>query len=77
MLIYELVGIRDSDAETIATQAEQDLCKLTYDAFEHYVKADYQKAKSLYQAILEKYDDQLSRVMIEKCQLKLGVYMDF
>ena len=71
LLIYELVGIRDGDAETIATQAEQDLCELTEDAFEHYVKADYQKAKSLYQAIVEKYDDQLSRVMIEKCQSKL------
>jgi len=71
LLIYELVAIRDGDAETIATQAEQDLCELTYDAFEYYVKADYQKAKSLYQTIVEKYDDQLSRVMIGKCQLKL------
>ncbi|MBU3555424.1 adenylate/guanylate cyclase domain-containing protein [Polynucleobacter sp. UB-Piko-W3] len=73
LLIYELVGIRDGDAETMATEAEQELCELTTDAFEHYTQANYEKAKTLYQAIVDKFNDQLSRAMIEKCQLKLKV----
>jgi adenylate cyclase len=73
LLIYELVGIRDGDSETLATEAQQELCELTNDAFEHYAQANYEKAKSLYQIIVEKFNDQLSRVMIEKCQSKLKV----
>ena len=73
LLIYELVGIRDGDSETIATQAEQELCELTSEAFEHYIHADYQKARLIYIAIAEKYSDQLSRVMIERCDLRAKV----
>jgi adenylate cyclase len=73
LLIYELVGIRDGDSETLATEAQQELCVLTNDAFEHYAQANYEKAKSLYLAIVEKFNDQLSRAMIEKCQSKLKV----
>ena len=73
LLIYELVGIRDGDSETIATQAEQELCELTSEAFEHYIHTDYQKARLIYIAIAEKYSDQLSRVMIERCDLRAKV----
>ena len=73
LLIYELVGIRDGDSETSATQTEQELCLLTKEAFESYVNADYQKAMLFYGVIAEQFNDQLSRVMIERCKSKLNV----
>ncbi|QKM60109.1 hypothetical protein [Polynucleobacter arcticus] len=58
MLIYELVAIRDGDSETMATQAEQDLCILTSEAFERYTRKDYAEAIAMYRAIAEQFNDE-------------------
>ena len=72
ILIYELVGVRDGDSETNATQAEQDLCNQTSAAFERYVHGDFQEAMSMYRAIAEQFNDELSKTMVQKCESKLG-----
>jgi adenylate cyclase len=72
ILIYELVGIRDGDSETTATQAEQDLCNQTREAFERYIDGEFQEAISMYRAIAEQFNDGLSKAMIQKCESKLG-----
>jgi adenylate cyclase len=72
ILIYELVGIRDGDSETNATQAEQDLCNQTSEAFERYACGDFQAAISMYRAIAEQFKDELSKAMVQKCETKLA-----
>jgi adenylate cyclase len=67
LLIYELLGIRDGDSETVATKTEQDLCESTGRAFERYASEDYEAAGFMYQEIAAKFNDALSRVMARKC----------
>ena len=70
-LIYELVAIRDGDDETLASVTEQELCNLTKDAYEHYAIGKYLLAKQIYQTMVDRLDDDLSKVMIKKCDLNL------
>jgi adenylate cyclase len=66
-LIYELLGIKGSDPELAATPIEQELCKLTTQAYKAYVARNFHEATSLYEEIVIKYNDELSKVMLCKC----------
>ena len=70
-LIYELVAIRDGNDETLASVTEQELCNLTKDAYEHYAIGKYLLAKQIYQTMVDRLDDDLSKVMVKKCDLNL------
>jgi adenylate cyclase len=71
LLIYELMGIRDGDAETLPNQTEQDLCTLTYEAFEYYLHGDFEQASLAYDNIAKQFKDGLAKVMLHKCESKL------
>jgi adenylate cyclase len=73
ILIYELVGIRDGDEETQISPREQALCKATEKAFHLYSLKDYVEASKAYEAIAQEYDDNLSRIMMNKCLEKGNV----
>lgn len=68
ILIYELMGIRDGDDETNASTDDQELCRLTTDAYAHFVSKNFKEAKLAYQNIITLRDDKLSKVMFEKCE---------
>ena len=70
-LIYELVAIRDGNDETLASVTEQELCNLTKDAYEHYAIGKYLLEKQIYQTMVDRLDDDLSKVMVKKCDLNL------
>jgi adenylate cyclase len=72
-LIYELLGIRDGSSETQATEAEQALCELTEQAYALYSAKRYRDALAVYQDIVERFDDTLSKVMGEQCQTQMTV----
>jgi adenylate cyclase len=72
LLIYELLGIRDGEVETVATPQEQALCKATEAAFQMYREAQFENAARAYEAIASEYDDGLAKVMRQKCLDKLG-----
>lgn len=68
-LIYELIGIRDGVDETRATDSDQTLCSLTQEAYEHYAKGEHMVAKQLYESIADQFDDNLSKIMAQKCDV--------
>ena len=72
-LIYELLGIRDGSSETQATEAEQALCELTEQAYALYAAKRYREALAAYQDMVERFDDSLSKVMLEQCQAQMTV----
>ncbi len=72
-LIYELLGIRDGSSETQATEAEQALCELTEQAYALYSAKRYRDALAVYQDIVERFDDTLSKVMGEQCQAQMTI----
>jgi hypothetical protein len=72
-LIYELLGIRDGSSETQATETEQALCELTEQAYALYAAKKYRDALAAYQDIIKRFDDALSKVMLEQCQTKMTI----
>ena len=70
--IHELVGIRGDDPETMATEREQALCLLTVEAFNLFLKKQYQEAAVAYQAIFDTYGDNLAYLMLSKCTQNLA-----
>lgn len=71
LLVYELLGTRDGDSETMATLEDQGLCAQTSEAFECYLQGNFAQASSLYEGIAAQFDDPLSRVMSKKCASRL------
>jgi adenylate cyclase len=67
-LIYELLGIRDGSPETQASETEQALCALTEQAYSLYAKKCYTGALTIYQQLVERFDDSLAKVMVAQCQ---------
>lgn len=55
LLVYELLAVRDADAEVAATEAEMALCNLTSAAYALYAKGDYAAAAAAYAAILVQF----------------------
>ena len=72
ILVYELLGIRGGDTETSPTSAEEILCNLTSKAFEFYSAKNYQSALVVYQELIEKYNDGLAAVMVERCKILIA-----
>jgi adenylate cyclase len=69
ILIYELLGIRGGDAETSPTSTEEILCDLTSKAFDFYSAKNYESALVIYQELIERFDDGLSKVMAARCRV--------
>ena len=69
-LIYELVAIRDGGDETSASATDEELCNLTQKAYDLYEKKEYIAAIQIYQSIADKFDDELSKKMVESCNYK-------
>jgi adenylate cyclase len=72
VVIYELVGIRDGDMETSASEIEKELCALTSEAFKFYSEGNFDFSKRLYTIIAEKFNDELSAVMTKKSEKMLS-----
>ena len=73
VLVYELLAIRDADAEVAATAAEIALCEQTTAAYAHYAQKDYAAAGAAYAAILQQFPgDGVATRMLEKAQRALG-----
>ncbi|MDZ7939206.1 MAG: adenylate/guanylate cyclase domain-containing protein [Rhodoferax sp.] len=72
LLVYELLAIRDGDAETAATPEEMQLCQLTTAAYAKYGEGNFGAAAREYTAILEQFPhDSVAQRMLEKCQAGL------
>ena len=68
LLIYELLAIRDGDAELAATDDEITLCEMTTAAYDLYAKDEFAQAQAAYSLILRKFpDDRVAQRMREKC----------
>jgi adenylate cyclase len=68
--IYELVAIKGEDEETMATQAEQELCALTHRAFSLFTKKQYEAAAEMYEQLIRSHGDGLSIIMKNRCLQK-------
>ena len=66
-LIYEVLGIRDGDEEVAATLTEQTLCVETTKAYTLYAGGNWEAAEAVYQSLVDKFNDDLSRVMVSRC----------
>jgi adenylate cyclase len=68
ILIYELLGIRDAGPETAPTKIEEELCSLTTAAFGLYSDHQYQAALTIYEEMVNRFNDELSKVMAARCR---------
>jgi adenylate cyclase len=73
IIIYELMGIKDGDTETLPTEIEKELCVLTKKAFNLYMNGQYGEALNIYETIDFQYGDGLAKVMGAKCRNKIQV----
>jgi adenylate cyclase len=72
LLIYELMGIKDGDAETAPTEIEKELCIFTKKAFDLYMNGLYVEALVIYEDLFLRFDDGLAAVMVTKCRSKIN-----
>ncbi|MBC7917341.1 MAG: hypothetical protein H7Y28_06000 [Rhodoferax sp.] len=71
--VYELLAIRDGDAEVAATADEMALCNMTTTAYALYLQHDYARAQAAYEAVLARFPgDGVALRMAEKSRLALG-----
>ena len=68
ILIYELLGIRDAGPETAPTKIEEELCSSTTAAFHFYSNHQYKPALEIYEEMIDRYNDELSKVMATRCR---------
>lgn len=69
LLIYELLAIRDGDAEVAATQEVITLCNMTIEAYAKYTREDWVQARIEYAAIRKIFPtDIVAQRMLEKCE---------
>jgi adenylate cyclase len=72
LVVYELLGIRDGDAEIAASPEQQRLCVLTAAAFEAYTAQNWTLAASRYEAVIEAFpDDTVVNTMLARCRERL------
>ncbi len=70
LLVYELVAIRDADADVAATPEEILLCDMTTAAYADYALGRFEQAASAYRTILSQFPhDRVAQRMLEKSQL--------
>jgi len=73
LVVYELIGIRDGDAEVAASEAQQLLCALTESAFQAYAAQDWSVAATRYEALLERFpDDPVAKIVLTRCRARPG-----
>ncbi|MCE7505501.1 adenylate/guanylate cyclase domain-containing protein [Polynucleobacter sp. IMCC30063] len=72
LIIYELMGIQDGDAETAPTEIEKELCIFTKKAFDLYMNGSYVEALVIYEDLVLRFDDGLAAVMVAKCRNKIN-----
>ncbi len=71
--VYELLAIRDGDAEVAATEDEIALCNMTTTAYALYQQRDYARAQTAYEAILARFPgDGVALRMAGKSRHALG-----
>ncbi|MES2584058.1 MAG: adenylate/guanylate cyclase domain-containing protein [Pseudomonadota bacterium] len=72
LLIYELLAIRDGDAEVAPTQDEMLLCDMTTQAYTSYAQEHWEQARAAYAAILERFpSDKVAQRMRDQCADRL------
>jgi adenylate cyclase len=72
LIIYELMGVKDGDAETAPTEIEKELCIFTKKAFDLYMNGLYVEALVIYEDLVLRFDDGLAAVMVTKCRNKIN-----
>jgi adenylate cyclase len=73
LLVYELLAIRDGDAEVAATPDEMVLCDMTTQAYAFYAQAQWEQARAAYAAILLRFPaDTVAQRMLAQCEQHLG-----
>ncbi len=70
LIIYELMGIKDRDLELAPTEIEKELCLLTKKAFNLYLDGFVDDALLIYEDLVLRFDDGLSKAMVTKCRQK-------
>ncbi|MCE7528281.1 adenylate/guanylate cyclase domain-containing protein, partial [Polynucleobacter sp. IMCC 30228] len=60
LIIYELMGIQDGDAETAPTEIEKELCIFTKKAFDLYMNGLYVEALVIYEDLVLRFNDGLA-----------------
>jgi adenylate cyclase len=68
LMIFELLGLRDSDdPETMASQTDIDLARMSSETVTLRLQGDLQGCTDLYRAILARYpDDEVTRLLLEE-----------
>ncbi|MGV3741764.1 MAG: adenylate/guanylate cyclase domain-containing protein, partial [Burkholderiaceae bacterium] len=70
LLVYELLGTREGDAEIAASAEQLLLCELTKEAYAEFVNGNYEDAATAYAGILERFpDDPVAQRMLEKSRV--------
>ena len=72
LIIYELMGVKDGDAETAPTEIEKELCIFTKKAFDLYMNGLYVEALVIYEDLVLRFNDGLAAVMVAKCRNKIN-----
>jgi len=68
ILVYELLAIRDGEADLAASQAEQDLCHRTAESYALMAGGDLAAAARAYDDIAMTFDDPLAVEMGRRCR---------
>lgn len=67
--IYELVAKPGDDTELVPTDAEMDLCQRTNEAFEVYLKQDWEQCIKLFEGIQQDHpEDYIASLYIKRCK---------
>ncbi len=71
LLVYELLAIRDADADVAASADEIALCELTAAAYADYALGRFEQAALAYRAVLARFPhDPVAQRMLEKSQAR-------
>lgn len=68
ILVYELLAIRDGEADVAPSPAEKDLCFRTAEAYALMARGDHAAAACAYDDIARTFDDPLAVVMARRCR---------
>lgn len=64
------MGIKDRDLELAPTEIEKELCLLTKKAFNLYFDGFFDDALIIYEDLVLRFDDGLSKAMVTQCRQK-------
>jgi adenylate cyclase len=70
ILIYELMGTLTDELEIGASEEQREKARMTDAAFQAWMKRDFQKARALYQLLLDHFPSEgLARLYLNRCNL--------